>query len=309
MSHKLSVVIPVWCTEATLDRCVSSVVSQDYAPIEVILVDDGSPDDCPRLCDQWAARDSRVSAIHQSNGGLSAARNAGIAAAGGDYITFVDSDDYLALGTYRQLMQRLEERPDIDLLEFPVCQFYGSRRQRMLCFPDEREYRDMQAYWYEAEAWSHAYACNKVFKRSLFSCVRFPVGICFEDIHTLPLLLAEASLVATANQGLYYYCANPLGITATADGHRLSMLLAPHADIIRKSHRRDAAFSRYYMHVLNIQMDVCELTGQEPILPYIPQPTKALRGLPKLKAMLLNRLGIKRLSVINSMIHKIWRNH
>ena len=84
---KLSVVIPVFCVESTLDRCVESVLAQDVDDMEVILVDDGSPDECPRLCDEWAKRDSRISIIHKSNGGLSDARNAGLDVARGQYIT------------------------------------------------------------------------------------------------------------------------------------------------------------------------------------------------------------------------------
>lgn len=97
---KLSVVIPVFCVESTLDRCVESVLAQDVDDMEVILVDDGSPDDCPRLCDEWAKRDSRISVIHKSNGGLSDARNAGLDVACGQYITFVDSDDWLLSNTW-----------------------------------------------------------------------------------------------------------------------------------------------------------------------------------------------------------------
>ena len=100
---KLSVVIPVFRVEHTLQRCVESVLQQDLSDMEVILVDDGSPDHCPKLCDEWAEKDTRIKVIHQENKGLSGARNAGIDIAQGDYLTFVDSDDYLALNTYQPL--------------------------------------------------------------------------------------------------------------------------------------------------------------------------------------------------------------
>ena len=141
---KLSVIIPVYRTEATLKRCVESVVSQDAADIEVILVDDGSPDRCPQLCDGWAGRDPRIKVIHKTNGGLSDARNAGIEAAQGDYLTFVDSDDYLGEQTYGPLMKLLADRPDIDILEYPVYVFYGSPKQHLLELP-EKDYHDMEA--------------------------------------------------------------------------------------------------------------------------------------------------------------------
>ena len=95
----LSIIIPVYCVENTLDRCVKSIVGQSYHDIEVILVDDGSPDHCPEMCDSWAQKDERIRVIHQNNGGLSDARNVGIDASRGEWLTFVDSDDYIEEGT------------------------------------------------------------------------------------------------------------------------------------------------------------------------------------------------------------------
>ena len=109
---KLSVVIPVYRVEATLDRCVESVVGQSFDDIEVILVDDGSPDGCPARCDEWARRDERITVIHKPNGGLSDARNAGIERASGEFITFVDSDDFLDRRTY-ELVMPLAQQADI----------------------------------------------------------------------------------------------------------------------------------------------------------------------------------------------------
>ena len=117
---KLSIVIPVYRVETTLDRCVESVVTQDYDDFEIILVDDGSPDRCPQLCDEWARRDPRISVIHKPNGGLSDARNAGIDVARGDFLTFIDSDDYIAPHTLSQVMPLTN---DADLIEYPVCEF------------------------------------------------------------------------------------------------------------------------------------------------------------------------------------------
>ena len=305
---KLSIVIPVYRTEATLERCVESVVSQDYADMEIILVDDGSPDGCPQLCDAWAERTPGVKVIHKANGGLSDARNAGIGAAQGDYITFVDSDDYLGEQTYGPLMALLADRPDIDILEYPVNVFYGSPKQHLLDLP-EKDYHDMEAYWLDGCAYQHTYACNKIFKAGLFDKVKFPVGRVFEDAYTLPLLLKEAQTVVTTSRGLYYYCANADGITATADGHALRMLLEPHVKVISLILHRGPAFHTYYMHVLNIQMDVCELTDDAPILPATPISPSHLNGLLKLKAIALNILGIKRLCSLNKLIHKVWRNH
>ena len=93
MEALISVIIPVYKVEEYLDNCLSSVVEQTYKHLEIILVDDGSPDKCPIMCDQWASKDKRIKVIHKSNGGLSDARNAGLDVATGEYISFVDSDD------------------------------------------------------------------------------------------------------------------------------------------------------------------------------------------------------------------------
>lgn len=305
---KLSIVIPVYRTEYTLNRCVKSVLEQDYPHLEVILVDDGSPDRCPALCDEWATKDERIRVIHKENGGLSDARNAGISIATGDYITFVDSDDYISKDTYGPLMARLTKQSDIDILEYPIYVHYRSTHQHIVGFQPEVTFRDMETYWLDGQAYQHTYACNKIFRKSLFNHVHFPVGKVFEDAHTLPLLLKEAKTIQTVNQGLYFYCSNNQGITQTADGQALRMLLEPHAEIINQIQRSDKIFQTYYLHILNIQMDVFECTGEAPILPQLKVNPNLFTGVLKIKATLLNMLGINKLCTINKFIHKIWRS-
>lgn len=101
----ISIIVPVYKVEKYLNLCVESIVKQTYSDIEVVLVDDGSPDKCPRMCDEWAARDSRIKVVHKQNGGLSSARNAGLAIAKGEYIGFVDSDDYINDTMYEDLFR------------------------------------------------------------------------------------------------------------------------------------------------------------------------------------------------------------
>lgn len=297
---KLSIIIPVYRVEATLDRCIESVLNQNLDDFEVILVDDGSPDDCPKMCDGWAEKDARIRVIHQANKGLSGARNAGIDIAQGEYITFVDSDDYIAENTYVPLMQMLESDSTIDMIEYPTRDFD---------FNPPTVYTSMDDYWYLGQAYLHTYAWNKIYRSPLFNNIRFPQGVVFEDANTLPLILNEVHKVVTTHQGFYNYTANPEGITHKADGKALDMLLKPHAEIIRNSTRNDAAFQQYYMHVLNIQMDVFELTGNALILPQRSINIGNVRGILKLKALLLNLLGIKTLCKFNKVIHYVWRNH
>lgn len=101
----ISIIIPVYKVEKYLDECIKSVVNQTYKDLEIILVDDGSPDNCPRICDEWALKDDRIKVVHKKNGGLSSARNAGLAVANGDYIGFVDSDDFINATMYEDLMR------------------------------------------------------------------------------------------------------------------------------------------------------------------------------------------------------------
>lgn len=303
---KLSVVIPVYRVESTLDRCLKSIVSQSFADMEVILVDDGSPDRCPQMCDEWRNRDCRIRVIHQPNGGLSAARNTGIQAAQGEFITFADSDDFIGMDTYAPLMAHLAAHPDIDLLEYPVYWHYGAQDQKVTDFGAE-EYTDMADYWLKSRAYQHTFAWNKIYRRTLFDTVRYPQGQVFEDIATLPLLLRHARRIATCQKGLYHYCWNENGITALARGQELQMLLNHHLTIIQDRRMFD---NRYYMSILNIQMDVCELTGKEPQLPSmcVNPLTSGLSLSARTKAAILNLIGIRKLCRLNTLIHQLLRH-
>lgn len=168
-----SIIIPVYRTAATLMRCVESIAAQQDARFEMILVDDGSPDSCPAMCDSLAAADSRIRVIHKPNGGLSSARNAGIEASRGDLLMFVDSDDHIAPGTLSALSRLAGEHPEYDIIEFPICREMPSGRQEMTDFGC-REYRDMDEYWLSCRAYMHAYACNKIYRRALFDGIRYP---------------------------------------------------------------------------------------------------------------------------------------
>ena len=294
---KLSVIVPVFQVEATLDRCVASIVGQTSTDLEVILVDDCSPDCSPKLCDEWAAKDSRILVVHhQSNRGLSAARNTGIERATGELITFVDSDDFLKEDTYQAIMPLAETH---DIVEFPVSRFPSPIIYR----PSAATYTAKQAYWLETQAYTHTYAWNKIYKRSLFDHIRFPEGQVFEDVATFPQLLQAAKDICTTCEGMYYYTLSEKGITATAREKELTSLLDSHVQTLRQWH--DAS---YYMHVLNIQMDVCELTGEAPILPFqrINPLAKGLTAKLRLKALALNLFGINGICKINKTIHQ-WK--
>jgi len=110
VNPKISIIVPVYNVEKYLDKCVQSIVSQTYKNLEIILVDDGSPDNCPKMCDEWAKKDKRIKVIHKKNGGLSDARNSGLDKATGKYIGFVDSDDYIHKDMYKKLLNTIQKQ-------------------------------------------------------------------------------------------------------------------------------------------------------------------------------------------------------
>lgn len=132
----VSVIVPVYKVEPYLDRCVASILAQTYPNLEVILVDDGSPDNCPALCDAWAQRDARIRVIHKKNGGLSDARNVGLDAASGAYISFVDSDDYIAENFIETLYDLLHEYTLIFLPSIGNSSMLTRRRSLLRFLPE-----------------------------------------------------------------------------------------------------------------------------------------------------------------------------
>lgn len=298
---KISVVIPVYNSAQTLERCVRSVAEQEGAELEIILVDDGSRDASPQLCEQLSRRHAGIVVVHKDNGGLSDARNQGIARATGDYLTFVDSDDYLAPSTYQGIACVLQSHPEYDIVEYPIRRFCGSPRESLLTF-DDHAYTDMADYWLSCRAYEHSYACNKVFRRSLFGSVRFPKGKVFEDVHTLPLLLDRAKVVATTSRGQYMYCANPDGITATANAQAHRDLLDAHINLLPRLSFLTPREHNYYMHILNIQITENQLSGDKPRLPHVKIKPRWVARRYRTKALLLRLLGVAGLCRLNRMM-------
>ena len=206
----ISVIIPIYKVHAYLSKCVESITAQTYGKLEIILVDDGSPDECPALCDAWALKDKRIKVIHKENGGLSDARNAGIEIASGDYILFVDGDDYIAPDMCEKLLTAIEDS-DADMA---VCSFYWE-------YPDRQEIQPMSVLngtvvsqseiletWARFGGVEFVVAWNKLYRRELFFTpehIRYPVGRLHEDEFTSYRLLYAAKRVVFVDKPLYHY--------------------------------------------------------------------------------------------------------
>ena len=315
---KLSIIIPAYNTEKTLERCLKSVTNQGLSDYEVILVDDGSPDKCGDICDEWRNKNNNFKVIHKANGGLSDARNAGIDVAQGEYITFVDSDDTIRENSLCDLMTELQNHPEYDFIEYPLYRFYTSDNQNIIEFEDH-VYTDLfNDYWLKCKAYTHTYAWNKIYKRKLFDQVRYPQGLKFEDVYILPEILKECKTIATSSRGLYYYYSNPNGITQTSSGETLAQLLEAHVKIFIKlkteGRYRWGDLMAYYMHIANIQCDVCELTNNVITLPDIrPGFSLVLNSNTtlkvKVKTIIINILGLNKLCILNKIFHKRRTRH
>lgn len=208
----LSIIVPVYNVQEYLDACINSLLSQTYERIEIILVDDGSTDDSGRICERYASLDPRIRVIHKENGGLSDARNAGIEIAKGEYIGFVDSDDWISTKMYEVLLRNLE----VSKADIAVCERVAVYPDRMedcggtdsICVLNQEESLDIL---YANKKYG-SYACNKLFRKELFKSIRFPKGRLFEDIYIMHELFGLANRVVFIDTGLYFYLQRPNSI-------------------------------------------------------------------------------------------------
>lgn len=201
---KISIIVPVYKVEPYLRKCLDSILDQTYQNLEILLVDDGSPDNCPAICDEYAARDPRVQVIHQENGGLSAARNAALKLATGEYLGFVDSDDWIEPEMFETLLRALQTtRSDI-----AVCGRYEENKDRQTaCVCPEAQVLDreqalgllLQNDKVQNLVW------DKLYRRELFQDIWFPEGKTFEDMAVMHWLFLRARQVAFVPKAMYHY--------------------------------------------------------------------------------------------------------
>lgn len=215
---QISVIVPVYKVERYLSACVESILNQSFSDFECILVDDGSPDGCPEMCDAFAKQDSRVRVIHQQNGGLSAARNTGLDAAKGAFITFVDSDDVLH-PQFLETLRNLSERNHADLSLCGYQRFWNvpqpiSAEGREQVLTGTEAMAELNQ-WRSEEATGMVVAWMKLYRHSLFDGLRFRPGVIHEDEFITHHILYRCRAVARTSAQLYGYRMNPQSIMGT----------------------------------------------------------------------------------------------
>ena len=198
----ISVIVPVYRVDKYLEKCIDSIIGQTYTDLEILLIDDGSPDRCGEICDRYAAVDHRIRVFHTENHGLSAARNLGLEHAEGDYIGFVDSDDWIEPDMFVRLLTAIEDNN----ADIAVC-------GRVMEYPDKKAIISPQAGTMNREAAVKALALlkirnpawDKLWKRDCFESIRFPKGRVYEDIATTYRIFLQIDRVVCIPDALYHY--------------------------------------------------------------------------------------------------------
>lgn len=205
----ISVIVPVYNVETYLSECVDSILSQTFNDFELILVDDGSPDNCPRMCDEFATKDNRIIVIHKENGGLSSARNAGLdyifEHSNSKFITFIDSDDYVDRNFLKILLEKIE---DCDLCICSVEPFsYENSAPLNIEKPKQINglFNNVDIWDESINALLRSIAVNKLYSRHIFENIRYPIGKIHEDDFVIHHILNECNLIRIIPDCLYYY--------------------------------------------------------------------------------------------------------
>ncbi len=207
-SPLISIIVPVYQVEKYLEKCINSIIAQTYKNLEIILVDDGSTDNCPAICDRFQSVDTRIKVIHQANGGLSHARNVGMEMATGDFIGFVDSDDWIEPNMYEVLMSALQDTG----ADIAVC---GRQMETSDSKPVSIDATSCKRKLYSTEEALRTMikgggiirntVWNKLYKRTVLSNISFPAGKIYEDLLWTPLVIGNAKLIVCMDSPLYHY--------------------------------------------------------------------------------------------------------
>ena len=205
MEELISIIVPIYKVEAYLDRCIESIVDQTYKNLEIILVDDGSPDGCPQICDNWKEKDDRIKVIHKENGGLSDARNAGMQIMTGTYVSYVDSDDWIAKNMYEKMLKAIKKN-DADICE---CQFEktagvikdtaNAKADTVVTLSKKEALKAVVQEKINPVVW------NKIYKREIVEGLYFEKGKYNEDEFWTYHAVEKAEKIIQIDDVCYYY--------------------------------------------------------------------------------------------------------
>lgn len=254
MEELVSVIVPVYKVEKYLDRCILSIVNQTYINLEIILVDDGSPDGCPGICDRWQEKDGRIQVIHRENGGLSAARNSGIAAAKGEYIALVDSDDFIAEDFIDTLLTACRET-DSDMAQCRYEYVSGDRLTKDKAKVEPTEVftgKEMIGGMSWRDGAYNVVAWNKLYRRSLFAEITYPEGRIHEDEATTHKLFYQAKKVAFVYRYLYGYFTGGSSITRDSFSYQRldwEWAVSSRLDFLREHQEWDLMIPMYKLYM------------------------------------------------------------
>ena len=204
---KISVIVPIYKVEKYLRRCIDSIINQTFKNIEIILVNDGSPDNCPKICEEYKNKDNRIIIINQENQGLSAARNSGIRIARGQYLVFIDSDDYIEEDMIEYLYEGIVKY-DVDISCCGYVAVYDNGIKEKITVPSEDTiYKKEEALnilllngYIDVVAW------NKLYKKELFNNILYPTGKLYEDMLTTYKLISVSDKILLRPKEKYFYC-------------------------------------------------------------------------------------------------------
>jgi glycosyltransferase involved in cell wall biosynthesis len=257
---KISIIVPIYNVEKYLRKCIDSILAQTFKNIEVILVDDGSPDESPMICDEYAKRDDRIVVIHKPNGGLSSARNAGISVATGNFIGFVDSDDYIHPDMYKILHEKLV-RNDAQIAECTVTTVYGEIQKNisgtgmiqsysgeealeLLMFPEKNKLNPRFAVW------------SKLFRADIIGDLLFPLGMIHEDHLYDAQAFLRANRYVIVDKPLYFHNVRENSITTVKFGKKdyaKLLLINERTSFLRNNgHHRLADLSKMQYYIMGL---------------------------------------------------------
>lgn len=206
-NDKISVIVPVYNVEKYLDECIQSIVTQSYENLEILLVDDGSSDNCPAICDGWAKKDKRIKVIHKKNGGAGSARNTGIENSTGEWVGFIDGDDSVEEKFFETLLSNADEKEaDICACDFKYCNADGTSAEKY-CYDTIKMFssQELLREFFECCKGQWVSFCNKIIRKDLLDNFTFPENCYFEDWCMAPVLYSKAERILYFPEAMYNY--------------------------------------------------------------------------------------------------------